>query len=146
MEHRWNNEWFNKIKGLEYTSFGCETTFLNKHLHDEIYIQHPQRYEVPRSEHLVYRLFQALYGLNQAPLQWFRKINKFSNKNGLQESSSDGNMYYKNHSKKVVLLIIYIDDSFLTRDNIERVSWLKKELTTKFDMTSLGLCSKYFKF
>jgi hypothetical protein len=84
-----------------------------------------------------------LYGLNQAPLLWFQKINKFSNENGLQESSSDGNMYYKNHSKKVVLLILYIDDSFLTRDNIERVSWLKKELITKFDMTSLGLCSKY---
>jgi hypothetical protein len=53
-------------------------------------------------------------------------------------------MYYIHHSEKVVLLILYIDDSFLTRDNIEWVSWLEKELTTKFDMTSLGLCSKYF--
>jgi len=45
--------------------------------------QQPRKYEVPRSEHLVYRLFQALYGLNQAPLQWFWKIDKFLNENGL---------------------------------------------------------------
>jgi len=52
-------------------------------------------------------------------------------------------MYYIHHFERVVLLTLYIDDSFLTKDNIEQVSWLKKELTTKFDMTSLGLCSKY---
>jgi hypothetical protein len=52
-------------------------------------------------------------------------------------------MYYIHHSEKAVLLITYIGDSFLTKDNIEWVSWFKKELTTKFDMTSLGLCSKY---
>ncbi len=46
-------------------------------------------------------------------------------------------MYYIHHFEKVVLLISYIDDSFITKDNIERVSWFKKELTTKFDMTSL---------
>jgi len=60
-----------RSKGWKTHHLHLKTTFLNKHLHDEVYMQQPRRYEVPRSEHLVYRLFQALYGLNQAPLQWF---------------------------------------------------------------------------
>jgi hypothetical protein len=33
---------------------------------------------------------------------------------------------------------------FKTKDDIYWISWLEKELKTKFDVMSLGLYSKYF--
>ena len=40
-----------------------KSTFLNGYLEEEVYVEQPQGYEVPRQEHKVYRLKKELYGL-----------------------------------------------------------------------------------
>ena len=41
-------------------------TFLNGDLDEEIYIEQPKDFFVPRKEEKVYRLVRSLYGLKQA--------------------------------------------------------------------------------
>jgi hypothetical protein len=89
---------------------------------DEVYMQQPRGYEVHGSEKLVCKLSQALYGLKQTPLQWYRKIDNFLKKNGLQKSMSDGNMYYHHQNDKIIILILHFNDLLLTRDDVERIS------------------------
>jgi hypothetical protein len=45
-----------------------------------------------------------------------------------------------------MILILYIDDFFETKDDIDGISWLEKELKTKFDVMSLGLYSSTLEF
>ena len=44
-----------------------KSAFLNGYIEEEVYVEHPQGYEVPRQELKVYMLKKALYGLMQAP-------------------------------------------------------------------------------
>lgn len=44
-----------------------KTAFLNGDLKEEVYVSQPEGFEISGQEHMVYRLWKALYGLRQAP-------------------------------------------------------------------------------
>lgn len=111
MEHHQNNECFNMIKDLEGTSFGCDNgiskwMFSWWSLHAIV-----TRIWLPGSEHLVCRLFRALHGLKQTPFNGFKKLIVFWR----YKSSSNGNMYYIHQNQKMVILLLYINNMFITR-------------------------------
>ena len=54
---------------LHLEQLNVKTTFLHGDLEEEIYMQHPQGYEVKEKKNLVCRLKKSLYGLKQAPRQ-----------------------------------------------------------------------------
>lgn len=53
------------------------TTFLNKVLQEEIYIQRPDGYIQPGQEHRVYRLLKSLDGFKQALRVWYDLFHGF---------------------------------------------------------------------
>ena len=57
-----------------------KTTFLHGDLEEDIYMQQPQGYEVKRKENLVCKLKKSLYGMKQAPRQWYLKFDKIMTK------------------------------------------------------------------
>lgn len=61
----------------------------------------------------------------------------------LRESSSDGNLYYIEENGKIMIVVLYVNDLFVTGDHLEKIEWLNQELCSRFDMTSLASCSKY---
>jgi hypothetical protein len=74
MEHHQSSECFIRIKGLEGASFGCENGIFKWtsswwSLHAIV-----ARIWVPRSEHLVCKLFWTLHGLKQMPFNDFKKL------------------------------------------------------------------------
>ncbi len=97
-------------------------TFLNGRLNDEVYMQQPCKYEVPRNEKLVCKMSRTLHGLKQTPLQWYQKIDRYLKKNGLHKSTFDGNMYYHHQNDKIVILILYVNDLFFTKEDVECIS------------------------
>ena len=50
------------------------TAFLNGSLADEVYLEQPPGYVVPRKENLVCRLQRSLHGLKQPPRFWNVKV------------------------------------------------------------------------
>jgi hypothetical protein len=54
-----------------------KSSFLNENLEEEVYVEHPQGYEVPGQENKVYRLKKALYGLKQDLRAWYSRINSY---------------------------------------------------------------------
>ena len=57
---------------------------------------------------------------------------------GFTKSDVDSNLYYKVVQGDTLILVLYVDDLFLT--GVERlVSWCKKQLSSEFEMKDLGL-------
>jgi hypothetical protein len=59
-------------------------------------------------------LKKALYGLKQAPRAWYGSIDSFLMSLGFTKSKDDSNLYFKVMNDKDVILLMYVDELFLT--------------------------------
>ena len=62
----------------------------------------------------VCKLKKALYGLKQAPRAWYGRIDSFLKTLGFTKSKADPNLYMKVMDDEPVILLLYVDDLFLT--------------------------------
>jgi hypothetical protein len=115
-----------------------KTTFLNGVIEEEVYIEKPQGFEVEDRKSLVCKLKKALYGLKQAPKAWYGRIDSFLTSLGFTKSKVDSNLYFKVMNDELVILLLYVDDLFLTREE-NLITDYKKRLTSEFEMKDLGL-------
>jgi hypothetical protein len=91
-----------------------KTTFLNGEIGEEIYIEEPHGLFIHEKESHVCRLKKALYGLKQAPRAWYVRIDGHLMSLGFIKSVVDPNLYYKTVNGEALILVLYVDDLFLT--------------------------------
>ena len=107
-------------------------------IEEEFYIEQSQGFEVENRWTHVCMLKKALYGLKQAPRDWYGRINSFLTSMGFAKSKVDPNLYYKVVEDEHVILLLYVDDLFLT-GNEKQIKECKKKLTEEDEMKVLGL-------
>jgi len=115
-----------------------KTAFLHGSLEEEVYVEQPEGFEVHNRQTHVFRLKKALYGLKQAPRSWYEMIDSYLMKLGFTSSEVDPNLYFKVENDKPLILVLYVDDLFLTGAN-PLIHQCKRELAFEFDMKDLGL-------
>jgi hypothetical protein len=115
-----------------------KTTFLNGVIEEEVYIEQPQGFEVEDIKTLVCRLKKALYGLKQATRAWYGRIDSSLSSLGFTKSKDDSNLYFKVMDDEPVILLLYVDDLFITGEE-NLIIDCKKKLTAEFEMKDLGL-------
>ena len=115
-----------------------KTAFLNGVIEEEVYIEQPQGFEVEDKRTHVCKLKKALYGLKQAPRAWYERIDSFLVSMGFIKSKADPNLYLKVIEEEPVILLLYVDDLFLT-GNKKQIMENKKRLAEEFEMKDLGL-------
>jgi hypothetical protein len=115
-----------------------KTTFLNGVVEEEVYVEQPQGFETHDRKTHVCRLKKALYGLKQAPRAWYGRIDSFLMSLGFTKSKADSNLYYKVVDGGPVILLLYVDDLFLTGDE-KLIVESKRKLATEFEMKDLGM-------
>ena len=81
---------------------------------------------------------ESIVWMKQAPRAWYGRIDGFLVKLGFTKSDVDSNLYYKVVVGDTLILVLYVDDLFLTGDD-RLVSWCKKQLSAEFEMKDLGL-------
>ena len=86
----------------------------------------------------VCKLKKALYCLKQAPRAWYGWIDGFLTSLGFTKSLADPNLYCKVMDDEPVILLLYVDDLFLT-GNDKRISECKEKLAAEFEMKDLGM-------
>jgi hypothetical protein len=115
-----------------------KTTFLNDVIEEEVYIEQPQGFEVEDKKTHVCKLKKALYGLKQANRAWYGRIDSFLTSLGFTKSKVDSNLYFKVMNDEPFILLLYVDDLFLTREE-KLITNCKKKIIAEFEMKDLGL-------
>jgi hypothetical protein len=115
-----------------------KTSFLNGEIDEKVYIEKPDGFMIHEKESHVCRLKKALYGLKQAPRAWYARIDGYLMSLGFNKSVANDNLYYKIVDGESLILILYVDDLFLTGAK-PLITWCKHELASEFEMKDLGM-------
>ena len=91
-----------------------KTAFLNGVVEEEEYVEQPLGFETHDRESHVCRLKKSLYGLKQEPRTWYGRIDSILSSLGFTKSKEDSNLYYKVEDGNPVMLLLYVDDLFVT--------------------------------
>ena len=111
---------------------------LNGNLEEKVYMEIPPGLETSFNNNRVCKLKKSLYGLKQSPRAWFDKFAKSVRKQGYTQCQADHTLFVKFSSKKkIVVLIVYVDDIILTGDYEEELSGMKKHLAKEFEIKDL---------
>ena len=86
----------------------------------------------------VCKLKNNLYGLNQAPRDWYGRIDRLLTNLGFNKSKVDPNLYLNVMDDEPVILFLYVDDLFLIRYEKQIID-CKKNVVEEFEMKDLGL-------
>ena len=119
------------LEDLDIQSVDVKTAHLYGDLDEEIYMEQPEGFKLPRKENKVWWLCKALYSLKQAGLSWWRTMTQSMLVLGFKRCKSDAGVYYY-HDKKtkaLVIAIVYVDDGCFMGT---KGSLLLNELKQKF--------------
>ena len=116
----------------------AKTTFLNGVVEEEVYMEQPLVFETHDRKTHVCKLKKALYGLKQAPRTWYDRMDNFLMSLGFTKSKSDANLYFKVEDRRPMILLLYVDDLFLTGDD-ELITNARRRLPSDFKMKYLGM-------
>jgi len=115
-----------------------KTTFFHGSLKEEVYVEQPEGFKVQDCKTHVCKLKKSLYGLKQAPTAWYARIDSYLMKLGFTRSKANLNLYFKVEKDKPLILILYVDDLFLTGDD-PLIHQCKRKLASEFEMKDLRL-------
>ena len=124
--------------GWEIHQMHVKITFLNKVIEEELSIEQPEGFETHEKKSHVYRLKKSLYGLKQALRAWYGQIDSYLQQLGFVKSDVDPNPYYLMVENEPLILVLYVDDLFLTGSS-RLIKDCKKNLEVEFDMKDMGL-------
>ena len=110
--------------------------FLHGSIKEDVYVEQPLGIEVQDRDTHVCRLNKALYGLKKAPRAWYERINNYLIKLGFTRSDVDPNLYFKVDRERPLILVLYVDDLFLTGVD-PFIHQCKRELASEFEMKDL---------
>lgn len=115
-----------------------KTTFINKYLHEDIYVSQPKGFEDPKNANYVYKLRKVLYGLKQALRAWYKGLTQYLLKQGYNRGSLYRTLFVKYNGRHITIALIYVDDivfgSTLQKYTDNLVFVMKKE----FKMSMVG--------
>jgi hypothetical protein len=122
---------------LEIEKMDVKTMFLHGDLEEEIYVKQPKGFVVKGKKEQVCKLKRSLYGLKQSPRMWYQNFDINILSLGFVRSKVDHDIYSKEEGGNFIYVALYVDDMLLIENNMDAIKEVKKQLSSKFDMTNL---------
>lgn len=126
-----NNEWM--LRQVDINN-----TFLNSDLIETVYMPHPKCFEDTRRPNYIWKLKKALYSLRQAPRAWFDKLKNALYSWGFNNSKCDTSLFSKRNKSEVIIMLVYLDDIIITRNNNKGIEEVIRRLNEAFALKDLG--------
>ena len=108
-------------KDYKLGQIDVKNAFLHEELDREIYMNQPKGFEDATTPNYVCKLRKALYGLKQAPRAWYGKIAEFLTRSGYSVAHADSSLFTKERKGKLAIVLVYVDDLIITRDDIREI-------------------------
>ncbi|KAL9249371.1 Retrovirus-related Pol polyprotein from transposon TNT 1-94-like protein [Drosera capensis] len=125
------------VENLDLEQLDVKTTFLHGDLDEDIYMVQLEGYQIAGKENLVCKLTKSLYGVKQAPRQWYLKFENFMSRSGYKKSDMDPCCYTRHFDSSYIILLLYVDDMLVAGSDMEKINRLKEQLFEEFEMKDL---------
>lgn len=122
--------------------FDIPNAFLNGNINETVFMKQPPGFLDEQYPDYVCSLKKALYGLRQASLAWYIRLDDVLTSIGLKKHYADPCLYYFFENDEWALVLIYVDDNAIAGSEAIRtkiINLLKKEFCAK----DLGIVSRY---
>ena len=98
----------------------------------------PEGFIEKNQEHMVCNLKGSTYGLKQASRSWNIRFDQAIKSFGFEQNLDEPCVYKRHRDTVVMLLVLYVDDILLIRNDVRVMSSVKVWLSSQFDMKDLG--------
>ena len=122
----------------EIRHMDIKIAFLNENLLDDVYIQQPDGFFVPKHANKVCKLIRSIYGLKQASGSWNQCFDEIIKEYGFIQNEDDSCVYKKVSGSTLTFIVLYVDDVLLLGNDIPMPQSVKAWLSLKFSMKDLG--------
>nr|GEU48733.1 putative ribonuclease H-like domain-containing protein [Tanacetum cinerariifolium] len=115
-----------------------KSAFLYGKINEDVYVSQPPCFIDPKFPKKVYKVVKALYGLHQAPKDWYATLSTFLVKSGYKRGLIDKTLFIKKDKKDIILVQVYVDDIIF---GFIKKSWcdeLEELIKSRFQMSSMG--------
>jgi len=128
--------------GLPTVHIDVSTAFLNGVLPEEdvLYVRIPDGFGISETSPTkrYCRVLKAIYGTKQASRIWYMDISETLISLGFKACESDPCMFIKWCDDLFVLLVLYVDDVFVTGSDDDGILEFERQFGLKYDTTNLG--------
>ncbi|KAL9232273.1 hypothetical protein vseg_007401 [Gypsophila vaccaria] len=122
----------------EIWQMDVKTAFLNGFLEEELYMKQPEGFTDPKYPKKVCKLKRSIYGLKQASRSWNHRFDEVIKQNGFTRSVEEPYLYIKSSGRKIVFLVLYVDDILLIGNDVPMLTSVKGWLKNHFQLKDLG--------
>lgn len=117
--------------------------FLHDTLPDSVYMSQPPGFRDPQFPDHVCLLRKAIYGLRQAPREWYIALKSFLLEYGFTTSHFDTSLFLYHCSDVTLFFLVYVDDLLIMGNNSSAVAAFIAAISARFSVKNLGTLS-YF--
>src|ERR1044071_32737 len=125
-------------KRFKVYQMDVKSAFLYGVVKEEVYVAQPPGFEDPLHREKVYKLNKALYGLHQAPREWYQMLSNYLISNGFKRGLVDCTLFTKEKGGDRLLVQVYVDDIIFGSTNDVMCREFEKLMQDKFVMSSMG--------
>ena len=129
-------------RGWELHQMDVNNAFLHGDLDEEVFMKLPPGFS-SSDPTKVCRLRKSLYGLRQAPRQWFAKLSFKLCQYGFTRTYADYSLFIYHQGEVFMALLVYVDDIVLASNDSHASQRFKDYLHACFSIKDLGPL-KYF--
>ncbi|KAI3795109.1 hypothetical protein L1987_37754 [Smallanthus sonchifolius] len=129
---------FASYKGFKVFQLDVKSAFLYGKVKEEVYVCQPPGFEDPINPSKVFKLDKALYGLHQAPQEWYETLSKHLLENDFVRGHIDSTLFTKKVGGEYLLVHIYVDDIIFGSTNEGLCKEFESIMKSKFEMSAVG--------
>lgn len=128
----------------ELHQLDVSSAFLHAPVREDVYVEIPEGYSVGAAAagDFVLKLNKALYGIHQAPREWYLLVRDFIvSELGFTQCASDSCLFFiRSRTEKLILMVMFVDDYQIGFDRDDRHEWmeLKQRFMARFKTTDIG--------
>ena len=124
------------------TGLDVRNAYLYKELDEKIYIEQPEGFT--KDPNIVLRLQHAIYGLKQAGLTWWHKLDASIKDLGFGQLKLEARIFrYQKLGTNITVAIVYVDDTFFCGPDLTILNDLKQKFIKRWECRDLGELTEF---